>query len=172
MRQGNFSEILNTALTGQAKPIQLYEPNSGGTTPLTCGGQNNTFCASQINPIAQRLLNLYPMPNAKGGRTFNNLVENLTTHSDPMQGDQRLDWNATAKDQAYARYSYQHVINLNTAPLGPILDGTTNFAGQHQSYRAENFMISETHLFNPNLINEFHFGYTGKRFPIYRRTQM
>ncbi|HEY3835214.1 MAG TPA: carboxypeptidase-like regulatory domain-containing protein [Bryobacteraceae bacterium] len=164
MRQGNFSEILNPALTGQAKPIQLYQPNSGGTTPLTCGGQNNVFCASQINPVAQRLLNLYPMPNANGGKTFNNLVENLTTHSDPIQWDQRLDWNPTAKDQAYARYSYQHIINLNTAPLGPILDGTGNFAGQHQSYRTENFMLSETHLFSANLINEFRFGYNWGTF--------
>ncbi len=107
---------------------------------------------------------MYPLPNANGGKTFNNLVENLTTHSDPVQWDQRLDWNATAKDQAFARYSYQHIINLNTAPLGPILDGTTNFAGQHQSYRAENFMISETHLFTPNLVNEFRFGYNWGTF--------
>ena len=30
MRQGNFTELLNTGLTGQAKPVQLYQPNSGG----------------------------------------------------------------------------------------------------------------------------------------------
>ena len=43
MRQGNFTELQNTSLTGSAKPTQLYQPNSGGTALLTCNGVNNTF---------------------------------------------------------------------------------------------------------------------------------
>lgn len=168
MRQGNFTELLNTNLTGQSKPIQLYQPNSGGgvggTATLSCNGINNVFCSSQINPVAQRILALYPQPNANSGKTYNNLVENLSSHSDPIQWDQRLDWNASARDQAYARYSYLHIMNLNAAPLGPILDGTVNYAGQHQNYLTENFMLSETHIFTPQLTNEFRFGFNWGSF--------
>ncbi len=34
MRSGNFSELLNTSLTGNAQPTILYQPNSGGTALL------------------------------------------------------------------------------------------------------------------------------------------
>lgn len=159
MRQGNFTEILNTALTGNSSPVKLYQPNSGGTQPLTCSGQMNVMCLSQIDPVAQKLLSLYPQPNANGGKTFNNLVENLATDSDPVQWDQRVDWNISEKDQAYARFSYVHIMNRNTPPLGPVLDGTGNFVGSQDSYLTQNFMISETHLFNPNLTNEFRFSF-------------
>ena len=49
--------------------------------------------------------------------------------------------------------------NKLTPPLGPILDGTSGFAGIRQHYMSQNFMLSETHLFGPSFINEFRFGY-------------
>ena len=44
-------------------------------------------------------------------------------HDDTFQWDQRLDWNPSAKDQAYARYSYTHEQKRFAPPLGSILDG-------------------------------------------------
>jgi hypothetical protein len=159
MRQGNFSELLNPSLTGQNKPIQLYQPNSGGTTTLSCNGQNNVFCAGQIDSVAQRILNLYPSPNTGAvGQTYNNYNVNLGQSDDIIQWDQRVDWNISQKDQAYARYSYAHEIRTNGLPLGPILDGS-GFGGQTDTNLAENFMLSETHAFSPTLANEFRFGY-------------
>jgi Carboxypeptidase regulatory-like domain len=158
MRQGNFSELLNPVLTGASGPIQLYQPGSAGAARLSCNGQNNTFCANQISPVAQNILNMYPTPNANGGRTFNNLVENVSKHDDTFQWDQRLDWNISSKDQAYARYSYLHEIKLNALPLGPILDGS-GYGGERDTSLAQNFMLSETHIFTPTLTNEFRFGY-------------
>jgi hypothetical protein len=167
MRAGNFSELLNTGLTGSAHPIYLYQPNSGGNSDptgqssvnrLSCNGQQNVFCSNQIDPVAQKILNLYPAPNANAGKTYNNLVENVSQGNNTWQWDQRVDWNATAKDQAYARYSYLHNITSNDLPLGPILDGAGYGGGQNRNL-AENFMLSETHIFAPSLTNEFRFGY-------------
>jgi len=158
MRQGNFSELLNTSLTGANGPIQLYQPNSGGAATLSCNGQNNVYCQNQINPVAQNILNLYPQPNANGGKLLNNLVENVPTRNDTFQWDQRVDWNATSKDQAFARYSYLHQLTLNNLPLGPVLDGS-GYGGERDSNLAENFTLSETHIFAPTLTNEFRFGY-------------
>jgi hypothetical protein len=158
MRQGNFSELLNTSLTGSAQPIQLYQPNSGGAQALSCNGQNNVLCPSQINAVAQNILNMYPAPNANNGKTFNNLVENVGRHDNTFQWDHRLDWNISQKDQAYARFSYLHQIITNALPLGPILDGS-GFGGERDTNLAENFMLSETHIFTPSLTNEFRFGY-------------
>jgi Carboxypeptidase regulatory-like domain/TonB-dependent Receptor Plug Domain/TonB dependent receptor len=159
MRQGNFSELLSPTLSGQSQPVQLYQPNSANASqPLTCNGVNNTYCASQINPVARNILNLYPQPNANDGKTYNNLVENVSRNDDIFQWDQRLDWNITSKDQAYARYSYLHEVILNALPLGPTLDGS-GYGGQSDTNLFENFMLSETHIFSPRLTNEFRFGY-------------
>jgi hypothetical protein len=158
MRQGNFSELLNPALTGAAQPIQLYQPNSGGTQTLACNGQNNVFCPNQINAVAQNILGMYPGANANNGKTINNLIQNVPTNNNTFQWDQRLDWNISAKDQVYSRYSYIHQTTLNHLPLGPILDGS-GYGGERDSNLAENFMLSETHIFTPSLTNEFRFGY-------------
>jgi hypothetical protein len=184
MRQGNFTELLNPTLTGGSKATCLFVPNSGGagsSTGTGCTGKNlltnnsgqqNVYNPGQINVVAQNILKLYPLPNVAGwnssnnfntstasGQTFNNITENLSTQKMTVQWDQRLDWNISRNDQAYARYSYSHQYNQLTPPLGSILDGTTNFAGVREAYLSQSFMLSETHIFNPRLINEFRFGY-------------
>ena len=169
MRTGNFTELLNPSLTTSPNPIPLFEPNSGGNTDktgqstvnqLVCNGQVNVLCQNQIDPIAQKIANLFPLPNTNGGKIYNNYVAILTNTSNTWQWDQRLDWNISAKDQAYARYSYLHVFATFGFEMGPILDGTTSqAAGDNHSTLAQNFMLSETHIFNPQLTNEFRFGY-------------
>jgi hypothetical protein len=163
MRQGNFSELLNPALNGAS--VQLYQPNSGGGVghELTCNGQNNVMCPNQINAVAQHILNLYPLPNANNGLTTNNYKLNTATTNNTVQWDQRIDWNISKKDQAYARYSYNHVINFAAPPLGPILDGS-GYGGDYDVNLAQNFMLSETHFFAPSFSNEFRFGYNEGKF--------
>jgi hypothetical protein len=169
MRQGNFSELLNTSLTGEANPVYLYIPNSGGNTDKTglsstvnrqvCNGQANVFCGNQIDTAAQNILNLYPAEAGTNvGLTYNNLVENIPSHNNTWQWDQRMDWNISQKDQAYARFSYNHQQGHTAPPLGPILDGS-GYGSYENTFLAENGMVSETHIFNPSFTNEFRFGY-------------
>jgi hypothetical protein len=158
-RQGNFSELLNGELTGVGAPTTLYEPNTADPAqPLTCNGQQNVFCASQINSVAQNILSLYPSPNANNGKLYNNYLVNVGNADNIVQWDQRLDWNINTRDQSYVRYSYNHEIKTNGLPLGPILDGS-GYGGQYDTNLAMNFMGSETHVFAPTLTNEFRFGY-------------
>jgi len=158
-RQGNFTELLNGSLTGVGAPTQLYEPNSADPAqPLVCNGQQNVFCPAQINTVAQKILNLYPSPNTNGGKLYNNYLVNVGNSDNTVQWDQRLDWNPSAKDQTYVRYSYLHEIKTNGLPLGPILDGS-GYGGQYDTNLAMNFMGSETHIFTPSLTNELRFGY-------------
>lgn len=162
MRTGDFSELLDTTLTGASKPITLYQPDStgvtSGTIPMTCNGQANVMCANQLNSVAKGLLAMFPAPNNNNGKTFNNFTVNLPKQDFGLRWDQRLDYNITAKDQAYARYSYFHEIIKNGLPFGPVLDGSA-YGGQYDTNLAENFMLSETHSFSPTMINEFRFGY-------------
>lgn len=159
MRTGNFSELLNTSLTGAAQPITLYEPNSGGKTPLACNGQANVFCTNQIDTVAQNILNLYPKPNANGGATYNNYVVNTNDRDNTWQWDARMDWNISSQDQIFARHSYYHEPAYDPPPLGNILDGGGFGNDGNILNLGQNFVASETHVFGPSLSNEFRFGY-------------
>jgi hypothetical protein len=160
MRGGDFTELLNPSLTGYSGPINLYQPGSHGTVPLgqPCGRAQNVFCPSDINPTAQKILNLYPLPNVNNGRTYNNYNTNVGKRDNTIQWDQRLDWNISARDQLYGRYSYFHEIINNGLPFGPVLDGS-GYGGERDTNLAQNGMFSETHVFGPSLTNEFRFGY-------------
>lgn len=164
--QGNFSELLNPAINGTGIPIQLYQPGSaggvGGTATLTCNGQNNVLCPGQINAAAQKILTLYPQPNANNGAVYNNYVVNLNTTNNTFQYDTRVDWDLSQNDQAFARFSYSNMHQYSPSPLGPVLDGL--YGDGNDANIGENFAGSETHVFNPSLINEFRVGYNYGNF--------
>ncbi len=135
-------------------------PTTNVMTPgdVSVGGLTDT--------VAKELIGDYPHPNTNGWTAANygtpgsgmlrqNYTVNVPLHNDTFQWDQRLDWNASAKNQAYTRYSYTHTQSYTPPPLGPILDG----GGSTNYNLAQNFMASETHLFSPSLINEARFGY-------------
>jgi Carboxypeptidase regulatory-like domain len=159
MRTGNFSELLNTSLTGSSQPVTLYQPGSKGSAPLACNGQQNVFCASQIDRVAQGILNLYPMPNTNAGKTFNNYVFNRNTIDNTVDWDGRIDWNATQHDQAFFRMSYYNERGNYAPPFGPILDGGGYGSDGPTINMGENWVLSETHVFSPATANEFRFGY-------------
>lgn len=165
-RQGNFSELLNPAINGTGIPIQLYQPGSaggaGGTAKQSCNGQNNVLCSGQIDPTAQKILQMYPLPNANGGRVYNNYLVNLNTTNNTFQYDTRVDWDPSAKDQAFARFSYSNMHQYSPSPFGPILDGL--YGDGNDANIGENFAGSETHVFSPTLINEFRVGYNYGNF--------
>lgn len=170
-RQGNFSELLNTSLTGESKPVTLYEPGLG-TQLMKCNGQQNVLCVGQIDKIAQTILNLYPAPNANGGRTYANNVQNLSQPQNTWQWDARVDWNITQKDQMFVRFSDFNQMGNFAGPLGPILDGScgegSDCVSGLQLNFGNNFVISETHIFNPSLVNELRFGYDYGHFDTYQ----
>ena len=160
MRTGNFSELLNPALTNSTA-VQLVQPNSASISrPLV----NNTLAPSQINPNALRLLNLFPLPNANGGKTFSNYIPTRNATDNTLQYDVRVDYNATQHDQAFARYSYSDDPGTRTPPLGNILDGGSFGDTGTIVNRSQAFAFSETHIFNPNLSNEARFGYNYGNF--------
>ena len=158
-RQGNFSELLNPAISGFSQPIHLKQPKSNGTVNLgaPCGRAENVFCDGDANPNALRILNLYPTAN-NGSTLLNNYVVNVPKLDNTVQFDHRVDWNLSPRDLIYGRFSYVHQIVKNQLPLGPVLDGS-GYGGYIQSNLAENGMGSYTHTFSPSVVNEFRFGY-------------
>ncbi len=164
MRTGNFSELLNPALVN-GNTIQLYAPNpvTNGATPIA--GNRLDQSGIPLDPVALRLLSLFPNPNVGvPGQTYNNYTVITNTSDNTFQWDTRMDANLTAKDQAFGRFSYNHEPINHPPPLGNILDGG-GFADTGQvTALGENFAGSETHIFAPTLTNEFRFGYNYGHF--------
>jgi hypothetical protein len=181
-RTGDFSELLVPADIGGSKPQTLYEPHNNQTI-MSCparAGQaavpgaipgENMLCAGQIDALAQKILNMYPLPNQSTyGVTYQNYAYTLRQPQNTFQWDTRMDWNINSSDQMFARFSYVNQLGNNEAPLGSTLDGgggngSLNVSGAQINY-ANNFVLSETHVFSPKLVNEFRFAYDFGHFGI------
>lgn len=173
MRMGDFSQLLDPANTAGLGAIALYQAG-GDATPgvgqaeapgtakryLACNGVRNVICPNQVNAIAQGVLKLFPEPNQGGP---NQALKNYTVpatsfNNDTTQYDVRVDYNLSAKDQAFGRYSYSNNPSSSTPPLG-ILDGGGFGTGGHVTNYGKSGVFSETHFFSPTLSNEFRVGY-------------
>lgn len=161
MRQGNLSELLNSSLTGNT-PVQLVQPNSANIATPVAG---NVLAPTQINQTALRILNLYPLPNQSiNGKITNNYFSSRNAVNNTTQFDVRMDYNATQKDQAFVRTSYSDTPGTRQPALGNVLDGGGFGDTGSINNLSEALAFSETHVFNPNLVNEARFGYNYGHF--------
>ena len=173
-RAGDFSEILNlnaaggpgNTLTGSS-PLKLYtqDPTNVHAPTLIPNNCMVATCASgagaglTLDAVALKVLNQYPLPNNQNSTLWNNHSGVYPIKDNTFQWDVRVDYTISAKDSAYSRYSYFNEMGQGwggQSVLGPILDGSGQ--ASNKSYGA-NYMISETHVFSPTLVNEARFGF-------------
>ncbi|HEX6908264.1 MAG TPA: TonB-dependent receptor, partial [Terriglobales bacterium] len=178
-RAGNFASLLDTSTQtgvdcngrptygGELFDTRLTQISAGSPTGLcgvpiggyTAGGlPTNIIPAGKIDPLAAKLMALFPAPNVSGNPAFNyiaNPVEN--THRSNF--DIRVDQKFSDKDNAFIRFSYEDQPRIIPSPFqNSIADGGGFFSGiEDNSYRS--VALSETHVFRPTLVNEFRFGY-------------
>ena len=168
-RTGNLTELLNPDLTGAGLGYPLYEPGSGGTAVLgsVCGNAPNVMCASEINSTAQAILKAYPQPNTNlvngSYALFNNYVISQTQHNNTLHWDARVDYNYSAKDQAFVRYSNSNNAYAWNPPLG-VLDGGSFFSPPDARNVSQNVAVSETHIFSPSIVNEVRYAFNYTHF--------
>jgi hypothetical protein len=168
MRAGNFSELLNNAsveqqftephcLINAGVPSSAYVKNGQLYNPTNCQPiPDNNIAAAGIaqNAAAINYFNAYPAPSRAG--VVNNFLahEQQFTHYNTF--DVRIDYNATAKDIAFVRLSYDNSAFTKTPELGTLPSGF----GTGSSYtHARAWGLGYTHSFNPVLVNELRVGY-------------
>ncbi|HTD21159.1 MAG TPA: TonB-dependent receptor [Terriglobales bacterium] len=142
-RQGNFSQSKGT----------LKSPFKSGSCKTFTGSQIPATC---ISPVSQALLNLYPLPNLdpllNGGSNYianNNNVDNYDNFV--LKVDQRLG----EKDNLSV-----HVIHRSSDSINPTSGSPLGTFGSTTRRGDAIYGISETRIFTPTLINEFHVGLT------------
>lgn len=159
---------------GTADPVSGITPTQSGfvrdpfgtcpasTTAFTLAGCNlnqiskNANGNNPIDPVALKILSLYPKPT-------NNLYQsNFVTSPDLYEHrnafDVRVDYNASSKDQVFARFSFVDDPQFIPGVFGGIADGGA-FQQGIQTARSSQSVVGYTHVFNPSTINVAHVGF-------------
>jgi hypothetical protein len=173
MRMGDFSE------DPFGNPGAIVNPNVSSTTPFQCtaggvpipanpdGSQTggtpcNKIPSNLINPIAQQMINLYPLPNVNvtPHSTFNFVNEPVRALNE-TKFDIKVDHNFSPADNMYARFSYDQANSVVPGGGGPGSFAEANAFGSNQIIinHARNAVLSETHVFSPNTVNQISGGY-------------
>jgi len=144
-------EIFNTRATGAGGLCGQAFQYDGTGKPL------NIIPANMLDPLAVAITKLFPAPNANG--LGFNFVSNPVRSESRNNFDIRVDQKFTDRDYAFFRFSYEDQPSVLPGPFFSTNgDGGGFFSGvEDNAYRS--FAASWTHIFRPNLINEFRLGY-------------
>ena len=157
-----FGDLMNP-FNGYA-PFQC-DGAGNGIVPVggvqTGGTSCNVIPAALINPIAAKVVQLYPAPNVNSnvsGAGFNYSNQPVRKLNEGTF-DVRIDHNFSSKDSIFARFSYDQATNF--VPGGSPTWSEANAFGsnQHIENHGRNVVGTETHVFSANLINQFTAGY-------------
>jgi hypothetical protein len=122
---------------------------------------NNTIPESSISQFAKDLLNYYPTPNLVAGPGDPNYQTLVPIPSTTNGFDGRIDQVISPKHQVYARYNWKNLIVNEVNPLLP-----NDVDSEHD----RSFLVSDSYVLSPRLVNEFRFGFTNSilapNFPI------
>jgi len=149
-RQGNFTEAFANA--------PVYDPLTAGRPQFSYNGVANVIPPGRISPIATSLLNLLPAPTVANSIS-NNYLSNPVKSLNDAQWDARLDHQFGSNDHVFARFSWDNANQF--LPDGLPGFGSPGSFNSNQSFttHARNIAISETHIFTPNVVNQFTAGY-------------
>ncbi len=107
---GNFSAAMTYDQNGNLVQNQIYDPFLVDTTdpnnPTRPAYNNNTILPTEIDPVGQAIMKLYPKPNTQGDATgSNNYRDVILGSSNSLQLDLKIDQQFTPKSSLSVRYS-------------------------------------------------------------------
>lgn len=141
--------------TVQARVGQIFRRSSNGDRRVYAG---NIIPLSELDPVAKKLLDRYPLPTTTGAANNYRRVGNEGINQD--QFDVRLDHHFSDRNQLFGRYSF---FNENATPVTPLPEGSGNItqgALGLQKSRAHQVVGNSLHVFSTQVLNELRFGYT------------
>ncbi len=133
------------------------------TDPLTgLPFANNQIPQDRIDTAVAKLIALFPQPNVTSGGVIpelNNYQRNalLTDNNDSY--DARIDWTPTSSNIVFGRYNYSNRTRQIPGYFGGLADGTSTSAWGNQQLKSHSFVLGWTHIFRPDLVNDFRLGF-------------
>jgi outer membrane receptor protein involved in Fe transport len=160
-RNGDLSHLL----TGSGALIPVYDPHSTIPNPSATGYVRTPFPGniippSELDPVIQKVMSFYPMPNAAPTNAFtqaNNFDANLPAISSNLQELIRVDYVLSAKDTISTRYilTANRTDNASQAMTSQAAYfPNRNFDVRNDVYNQRNAEVTETHIFSPSIFNQ------------------
>ncbi len=106
--------------------------------------------AQRIQSVSKGFLEFFPLPNAGPGLA-SNYVDSESRKVNSDQVTMRLDRQITLNDSLFVRYIYTKEADLIPGQFAGI--------GSRRTAKPQNLSLGDTHVFTPNLLNEFKAGY-------------
>ena len=144
----------------------LYDPTSCSTPGCarTSFAQENTgslagvnaIPANRIDPVAAKILSLYPAPNVGAAGAFNNNFSTVLPNPNPnLRFFGRIDYDVSQKHRVSFSISQKDNPGFNKG--GPFPCPINCFSGDIDGY---NVQATETWTISPTKVNEFRMAYT------------
>jgi hypothetical protein len=128
----------------------IVNPAGGAAFP------DNTISVP-LDPAAVAMLAKVPVPNLPG--TANNLLAVDKQTNDNNQYNARIDHQLSAKDSAWARASALKANEFDPFGSSVLNEALLPGFGRNLTTHSANASVGESHVFSPNVQNEFRFGF-------------
>jgi hypothetical protein len=161
-----YSGTFQTPLNGPAGAYRsAYIPFNNLATYTSPGNPNLNGTPYQlapapgnlIDPVAQKLMNLFPQPNIPGGTIYDNWIGSGANRTANDQFDIRIDHRFNDKNLLTVKYSQ----DWNSAtPFNCFKDFADPCGSGPNSGSSHLFAINDTHTFSPTLVLTSTFGFT------------
>jgi hypothetical protein len=112
-----------------------------------------------LDPAAVAFLAKVPLPNLPGAA--NNLLAVDKQTNDNNQGNARLDRQFSSKDMVNLRASIFDANEFDPFGSSVLNEALLPGFGRTLTTHSVNLSVGETHIFSPNVLNEFRFGWLG-----------
>jgi len=159
---GDFSDLGVRDSSGVCTPVKIYDPSTATTTGARTQYLNNKI--TNLDPVAVAYTKLfYPQANNTGGtydscthaNNYINRPRGVTTEKLILG---RVDYTITNKDNVVARYALYDNAGNNPG-------GYSAYFYRYDDSQTQNSVVTETHVFSPNLVNELRLGGIRNGFP-------
>jgi hypothetical protein len=159
---------------GRPNATQLLNPFT--FSPFQCDGAGNAnpalgdgsqapgvdcdkIPANMIDPVGQRMINLYPVSNASNAALGYNYTNVPVRRLNEGEFDARIDHNFSTNDTLFARFSYDQAVSFVPGGSPGFAEPSAFASTQDITNHGRNASISETHIFNEHNINQVTFGF-------------
>jgi outer membrane receptor protein involved in Fe transport len=133
-------------------------PNLNGT-PF----QLPAVAGNLIDPVAQKMMSNFPMPNFDSGSIYDNWIASGAGRSYNDQFDVKIDHRLTEHNLLSFKYSQEWSHNSSFNCFGNFTDPCSTGPNH---FTAHLFTINDTHMFSPTLILTTTFGFTRGAFTL------
>ena len=161
---GTYSSDLQGAVRTNFIPFNNVAKYASPGNPKLVGTpyQLGTGPGNLIDPVAQKMMQLYPKPNIAGnagnnGWIYDNWITSGSSLSENHQYDVKVDYQMTQKNLLSAKYSQDWNWGVPYNCFGNFVDPCAGGPNQNHTHLVS---IVDTHTFSPTLLLNTTFGFT------------